>query len=196
MPLVSSVFMFRLQTAPRTRHPRSDPLSDKIPQGLPVFYYFYPNLNDNTMNYRIDTVKKSDLPALKILYKELIDEPSELSDMERSFDTMANDPAYQLLGVRNASGELTGSVLSILCTDIFGACRPFLVIENLIVRSDCRGTGIGHLLMEHAEKRARRHGCGYTMLVSDARRERAHRFYRSLGYTEEKGFKKYFLPKE
>lgn len=55
-------------------------------------------------------------------------------------------------------------------------------IEGLVVEDEYRGNGIGELLVDAAEAWARRHGCTTLRLLSNVVRERAHQFYRRLGY--------------
>ncbi len=55
-------------------------------------------------------------------------------------------------------------------------------IEGLVVEDEYRGNGIGQLLVESAEAWAQRHGCTSMRLVSNVVRERAHEFYKRLGY--------------
>ncbi|HKU66574.1 MAG TPA: GNAT family N-acetyltransferase [Candidatus Baltobacteraceae bacterium] len=55
-------------------------------------------------------------------------------------------------------------------------------IEGLVVEDEYRGNGIGQLLVEAAEQWARRRNCTSVRLVSNVVRERAHEFYKRLGY--------------
>jgi GNAT superfamily N-acetyltransferase len=55
-------------------------------------------------------------------------------------------------------------------------------IEGLVVEDEYRGNGIGELLVQAAEEWARRRGCTSMRLVSNVVRERAHEFYKRLGY--------------
>jgi GNAT superfamily N-acetyltransferase len=55
-------------------------------------------------------------------------------------------------------------------------------IEGLVVEDEYRSSGIGRLLVEAAEGWARRRGCTSMRLLSNVVRERAHEFYRRLGY--------------
>lgn len=55
-------------------------------------------------------------------------------------------------------------------------------IESLVVEDEYRGNGIGALLVQAAEAWARRRGCTTLRLLSNAVRERAHRFYGRMGY--------------
>jgi len=55
-------------------------------------------------------------------------------------------------------------------------------IEGLVVEHEYRGNGIGQLLVAAAEDWARRRNCTSMRLVSNVVRERAHDFYKRLGY--------------
>ena len=55
-------------------------------------------------------------------------------------------------------------------------------IEGLVVEDEYRGNGIGRLLVAAAEEWARRRNCTSMRLVSNVVRERAHEFYKRLGY--------------
>lgn len=55
-------------------------------------------------------------------------------------------------------------------------------IEGLVVEDEYRGNGIGRLLVDAAETWAHRRGCTSMRLVSNVVRERAHVFYKRLGY--------------
>ena len=62
--------------------------------------------------------------------------------------------------------------------------NPFLVVEDVIVRSDQRGKGVGRMLMEALDQFAQEKGCAYSFLVSSDFRTGAHSFYESMGYTD------------
>jgi GNAT superfamily N-acetyltransferase len=55
-------------------------------------------------------------------------------------------------------------------------------IHGLVVEDEFRGHGIGRALVAAAEAWARRRGCTTLRLLSNVIRERAHDFYRDLGY--------------
>lgn len=55
-------------------------------------------------------------------------------------------------------------------------------IEGLVVEDEYRGNGIGRLLVQAAEGWARQRNCTSMRLASNVVRERAHEFYRRLGY--------------
>ena len=59
---------------------------------------------------------------------------------------------------------------------------PTIVIGGLVVDENERGLGIGHALMEQIERWARAASCGTVTVRSNVVRERAHAFYKRLGY--------------
>ncbi|MDT8903420.1 N-acetyltransferase family protein [Anaeroselena agilis] len=135
---------------------------------------------------------ESDLPALIALFAELTDELTDYAPMAANFRAMSAGDSYILLGAK-LEGELVGFVMGIICLDIVGCCRPFLVVENVIVAKAARRQGVARRLWDELEAEARRRGCYYVFLVSVDWREDAHRFYASVGFAPDKykGFKKY-----
>jgi GNAT superfamily N-acetyltransferase len=55
-------------------------------------------------------------------------------------------------------------------------------IAGLVVDENHRGSGVGRLLMRHAEEWARSNGCSSVRLRSNIIRSQAHQFYEKLGY--------------
>ncbi|MFZ1907663.1 MAG: GNAT family N-acetyltransferase [Burkholderiales bacterium] len=55
-------------------------------------------------------------------------------------------------------------------------------LEDLVVRPDRRGQGIGTTLLEHVAAQARADGVLRITLLTDPGNERAHALYRSLGF--------------
>ena len=106
-----------------------------------------------------------------------------------SWCALAANPDARVLGARHG-GRLAGAACGFLCPDIVGACRPFLVVENVVVAPAWRLLGIGRLLMDALEAWGRERGCSYAILVSGPARREAHAFYAALGYEACAGFKK------
>jgi GNAT superfamily N-acetyltransferase len=60
---------------------------------------------------------------------------------------------------------------------------PSAIVEDVAVDPQHQGHGIGRAMMKFALDRAQEQGCYKLMLSSNAKRERAHAFYESLGFT-------------
>ena len=135
---------------------------------------------------------EADLEGLALLLEELMGEPTDRFPMNDRFARMKAAGNYHIL-VAEHEGELLGTVMGIICLDIAAACRPFMLIENVVVAERARGRGIGKKLMASVEQLAVEENCAYIIFVSGAKRTGAHAFYASIGYGPEiaKGFKKY-----
>lgn len=92
-------------------------------------------------------------------------------------ELLASPNAY--LGVAEVKGEVVGYVLGFEHLTFYANGRVAWV-EEIAVRSDCRRSGIGTLLMHSLECWASRRG---SKLVALATR-RAAEFYKALGYSE------------
>lgn len=68
--------------------------------------------------------------------------------------------------------------------------RPYGVIENVVTDPGFQGNGFGKSIMNHTIEYAKEIGCYKVMLLSSAKREKAHRLYESLGFDScsKKGF--------
>lgn len=141
----------------------------------------------------INEIIYDDLSDLANLYEELLERKTNFPKFKESFDLINSDKNYILIGAKDDNKILVGSLLGIMCKDLGGDCRPYIIVENVIVKSSCRGMGIGKLLMRFIENFDRNKNCYFTMLVSAFRRKDSHKFYESIGYANDvvKGFKKY-----
>jgi len=139
----------------------------------------------------IEPIEHEDLESLSLLYEELIGSPSDLLKMQAQFTSMKSNVNYRLTGIK-VDGELAGSVMGIICQDLVGDCRPFMVLENVVVSHKFRGLGLGRKIMNEMENIAKLADCYYIIFVSSAYRKDAHKFYESLGYKldEVQGFRK------
>lgn len=136
-------------------------------------------------------VEKADLPQLALLYEQLMEEPTDLALMEKTFSEVTADGRSVVLGAFVAE-KLIGTVYVIVIRDLVTNCSPFAVVENVVVDEAFRGHGAGKALMQAAEEAAREFGCTYMMLVSGEKRSVAHKLYESAGYdVPVRGFKKY-----
>lgn len=141
----------------------------------------------------IQKIEMEHLPELATLYEELSGEKTNLSKMKETYLKLLHNESYELLGAIY-NGKLAGSVMGIYCEDLIGECRPFMVIENVVVSSSVRRQGVGRKLMNRLEELARSRDCSYIILVSGPARAEAHQMYESLGYNQDemvRGFRKY-----
>ncbi len=134
-------------------------------------------------------ITSEELPALAGLMRSLSGLDTDMERLGAVHRVMAGHPDYHLLGAR-LDGVLAGAALGIVCLDVVGECRPFMVVENVVVAGAFRRRGVGRGLFAALEARARARDCLYLMLVSGPDRDAARAFYAALGYFEARGFKK------
>lgn len=132
----------------------------------------------------------ADLPELLALYRQLSDGAPEAYAGEREltpdearpiFDAIAGDPRQTLL-VAEQDGRIVGTVLLHVYPNLTHEGRPSGLIENMVVTTDVRRVGVGRLLLEEVNRRARAGNVVKLSLTSNLAREGAHRFYEALGW--------------
>jgi ribosomal protein S18 acetylase RimI-like enzyme len=111
--------------------------------------------------------------------------------MRTTFRRLRERPDYIFLAAKD-DRRLVGSVLGIVCEELYGECVPFMVVEDVIVDAEWRRKGIGSALMRELERLAAECDCGYVIFVTEVERTDAQRFYETLGYKPDayRGFKK------
>lgn len=117
-----------------------------------------------------------DLGDLGKLYEQFWEEQSSISKMNETFTRIENDENYILLGLK-IDGRLAGSVMGIICQELYGDCKPFMVVEDVIVDKSFRRKGIGTKLMNRLETIAKQRNCCNIIFVTETERKDAHRFY-------------------
>ena len=73
-----------------------------------------------------------------------------------------------------------------LCHSIQLELPPYCEINGLVVDENCRGLGIGKMLIEKAKQWAREKGDDKIRLRCNVKRTEAHMFYQHLGFVETK----------
>lgn len=142
-------------------------------------------------NLIIRHLEVNDLEQLKELYKQFWNENSDIDRMKIKFKEIRDNPKYILLSALH-EGKLVGSIMGIVCDELYGTCCPFLIMEDLVVDKKYRRMGIGKALIAELEKRAKEWNCSQILFITEAERKGAISFYENLGYNSKThiGFKK------
>ena len=145
----------------------------------------------------IRTALEKDIPRILELYRQLSFHPEDyrlppLDEVRKVFRKIGKYPGYKLL-VAEDNGEVVGTTVLAVLPGFAHGTSSFAVVEYVVVDEKCRSRGIGKLLMESVMSIAKEAGCYKIMLTSDIRRERAHKFYKSIGFEPSAhGFRFYF----
>lgn len=106
-----------------------------------------------------------------------------------AFDAITASPDHRLI-VAERHGEIVGTLQISIIPGLpqFGKKRGML--ENVHIRTDQRGTGLGSQMVNWAVAICREAGCDMVQLTSNKVRTDAHRFYEKLGFKKShEGFK-------
>jgi GNAT superfamily N-acetyltransferase len=142
----------------------------------------------------------SDLEAVVGLQREdVIREVHEdevpVSAYRVAFAEITADPHQQLL-VGEVDGEVVATAQVTWIRRLTYVGGEMGVVESVRVRSDLRGRGHGEQLMRHVLDLARRRGAVRVELTTNARRDRARRFYERLGFVASHVGMKYYVGAE
>jgi len=104
-----------------------------------------------------------------------------LHEATRLFARFARYPDYTLY-VAERDGSIVGSFALLVMDNLGHLGAPSGIVEDVVVAPSSQGQGVGKAMMAFAYNRCREKGCYKLVLSSNAKRERAHAFYESLGF--------------
>jgi GNAT superfamily N-acetyltransferase len=78
--------------------------------------------------------------------------------------------------------EIVGTFELMIMDNLAHSGMPSGIVEDVVVRPGFRSQGIGKKMMQFALDECKKAGCYKMTLSSNIKRERAHKFYESLGF--------------
>lgn len=131
----------------------------------------------------IREASEADLPAILGLYAQpdLDDDVLPLAQAQQILARFKRYPEYKLY-VAADGDEIVGSLALLIMDNLGHMGTPSGVVEDVVVEPARQGEGIGRKMMAFALDRCRDRRCYKLALSSNLKRERAHRFYESLGF--------------
>ena len=90
-------------------------------------------------------------------------------------------PNYDLY-VAVTEGQIVGSFALLIMDNLAHMGAPSAVVEDVVVHSKWRGQGIGSQMIRFAMEKAKGEKCYKLALSCSINRDRAHKFYESLGF--------------
>jgi N-acetylglutamate synthase-like GNAT family acetyltransferase len=142
-------------------------------------------------NHLIRKARPSDAKSIENLYRQLAGNP-EIAVWPEQIEKISSEPQTALF-IIEADGEIQGTALASICSDVMFTTQPFAVIENVIIATQVQGRGLGSALLAHIEQYCLEKDCSKIMLLSSIHRESAHHFFQRAGYDggAKRGFVKY-----
>ena len=131
-------------------------------------------------------IKETDLEKLLVLYKHLHTEESavENADIKAAWKNILQHDFFTYF-VIEYEGILVSSCNITIIPNLTRAGRSIGLIENVVTHSNYRKKGFGRAVIETALDYAKSKNCYKVMLLSNAQRLEAHKFYESLGFKSE-----------
>lgn len=109
-----------------------------------------------------------------------------------AFEVINSDPNQELMVAENDS-EITGTFQLTFIPYLSYQGKLRAQIENVFVREDLTGKGIGKKMLEWAIERAKQRNAHLLQLTSDKQRPSAIKFYEDLGFiASHEGMKLHF----
>ena len=146
--------------------------------------------------------EEADVSSLLDLLPQITSRPDSLAattlsvdESARIFDQMCDcGNVHIVVAQGKLKNDLLGALTIVIVPNLTYSGRPWSVIENVVVRREWRGKGIGKKLMDFAVGFAEENHCYKTQLLSGLNDDQVG-FYRSVGFEDAKsrGFKKYFV---
>ena len=140
----------------------------------------------NSQLIEIGFASALDLPYLADLLAELFTLESDFrpdrDKQLRSLQLILDTPAMGRLFVLRVDEKVAG-MANALITVSTAEGGKVLLLEDVIVRGDLRGGGLGRRLVEHVLNWAQEHGMTRVTLLADRGNQAALDFYRKLGFS-------------
>lgn len=130
------------------------------------------------MNFLIREMTQNDIGTICPLLHQLGYELS-VDEIEQRVAAVMAMPGHRL-----TVGIIDDQLVSLLHIYMRPALEkpPEIIVQALVVDSNCRQQGIGKTMMESAEIWAKENGFSSVALTSNVSRNNAHAFYKALSY--------------
>ncbi len=136
------------------------------------------------MTMDIRKANRDDLESILAIYAEPDIDNGNILDQhsaEAMLDQMENYPNYTLY-VTMIENKVVGSFALLIMDNLAHMGTPSAVVEDVVVHSKWRSRGIGSRMIRFAMEKAKDAKCYKLVLSCSINRDRAHKFYKSLGF--------------
>jgi len=127
---------------------------------------------------------EADLGAVLDLYAQPDFDDGRILPIEEARRLMQRFAAYPdyTLYVASAGDRVVGSFALLIMDNLGHLGARSAIVEDVVVAPQAQGCGIGRAMMAVARDMCIKKRCYKLVLSSNAKRERAHAFYESLGF--------------
>jgi GNAT superfamily N-acetyltransferase len=137
----------------------------------------------------IREAQKDDLPFVLDLYAQPDMDKGQVLSVQKAqeiFELFSHYPNYRLFVAvtKNQPEVILGTFALLIMNNLAHMGSSSAIVEDVVVSKNHQGQGIGQMMMFHAMELARKAQCYKLILSSNHKRQRAHDFYRKLGFSE------------
>jgi len=139
------------------------------------------------MDLEIRRATEFDLPFVLRLYAQPAMDNGRVLTLDTATEIMrrmTTYPEYAVYVATASNGSVVGTFALLVMDNLAHMGAPSAIVEDVCVDNELQGQGIGKAMMNFAMALARKRGCYKLALSSNATREGAHGFYRSLGFEQ------------
>lgn len=133
----------------------------------------------------IRLAKETDLPSIITLIGQDDmrgdDEVIDLAEAKSIFSNLSINPAQKIY-VADIEGAIVGTSSLTIINHLSHNGAKSGIIEDVVVKSELQGHGIGKKMMDFSLEELKSIGCYKVCLSSGIARERSHAFYQNLGF--------------
>ena len=142
-------------------------------------------------NIKIRKLSECDLESVAALYKLFWNDNQNIDKMKVKFNELKSNTNYIFL-CATVDDQVVGTIMGIICEEMYGDCKPFLIMEDLVVHEKFRKFKIGSLLLGDLEKIGKENDCTQIVFLTESDRRETLSFYENLGFNLKShiGFKK------
>ncbi len=136
------------------------------------------------MQVNIREAVEEDLTYILELYKQPDMDDGRVLPLDHArdiFNRIKSYPNYNVY-VAESNGETVGTFALMIMDNLAHMGTPSALVEDVVVKENLQGIGIGKQMMMFVMDHCKRIGCYKVALSSNLKRENAHRFYESLGF--------------
>lgn len=144
------------------------------------------------MGITFEKLSENDLRETYEMCMRAFGEDNSFDGVTKVFHKCKDDSHYHFI-VGKLDGKVVAYTTMVIFYNLFDGDEPIAALWYVCVDESCRRQGAATAMFRHIREIAMANGCEIIYLTANRDNVGAHRFYRSVGYTDEreKAFVKY-----
>ncbi len=138
------------------------------------------------MDIKVREASKEDIESILKIYSQPSIDHGEILKTDRAkeiFEIINRYPSYKIY-IATANEEVVGTVAVLIMHNLGHLGKKSAIFESIAVSPEWQAKGIGRFMLKHATDKCIEADCYKITLSAGIQREKAHKFYESLGFTQ------------